>query len=97
MFFTDSDFNPYRDVQAISRAYRMGQKSKVKVYRLVSKYSAEERIIEVATRKLLLESIVINPINKFTKEDFESIVKSGTYEMFNKNLEEKEEKEFTDE
>lgn len=62
----------------------------MKVYRLVSKYSAEERIIEIATRKLLLESIIINPINKLTKEDFETILKSGTYEMFNKNLEEKD-------
>jgi hypothetical protein len=73
----------------------MGQRQKVKVYRLVSKYSAEERIIEIATRKLLLESIVINPINKFTKDDFESIFKNGTYEMFNKNLEEKDQ-EFTE-
>ncbi|EGR31749.1 snf2 family n-terminal domain protein [Ichthyophthirius multifiliis] len=96
IFFTDSDFNPYRDVQAISRAYRMGQTEKVKVYRLVSKYSAEERIIEIATRKLLLESIVINPVNKFTSADFENILKNGTYEMFNKNLEQKD-AEFTDE
>lgn len=65
------------------------------MYRLVSKYSAEERIIEIATKKLLLESIVINPINKFTKDDFEQILKNGTYEMFNKNLEEKG-TEFTD-
>ena len=73
----------------------MGQLSKVKVYRLVSKQSAEERIIEIATKKLLLESIVINPLNKFTKDDFENIFKNGTYEMFNKNLEEKDQ-EFTD-
>jgi len=32
----------------------MGQLKKVKVYRLVSKFSAEEKIIEVATKKLLL-------------------------------------------
>lgn len=44
--------------------------NRVKVYRLVSKYTAEERIIEIATKKLLLEEIIINPINKFTKEDF---------------------------
>lgn len=87
IFFIDSDFNPYRDVQAISRAHRMGQVSRVKVYRLVSKFSAEERIIEIATKKLLLESIIINPINKFTKDDFESILQSGSYEMFNKNME----------
>ena len=74
----------------------MGQQAKVKVYRLVSKYSAEERIIDIATRKLLLESIVINPVNKFTSSDFENILKNGSYEMFNKNLEEKD-AEFTDE
>lgn len=48
----------------------MGQTNKVKVYRLVSKYTAEERIIAIATKKLLLEEIIINPINKFSKEDF---------------------------
>jgi len=74
----------------------MGQLQKVKVYRLVSKYSAEEKIIETATKKLLLESIFINPVNKMTKEDFETILKTGTLELFNKNLEEKDQ-EFTDE
>ena len=74
----------------------MGQLQKVKVYRLVSKYSAEEKIIEIATKKLLLESIFINPVNKMTKEDFETILKTGTLELFNKNLEEKDQ-EFTDE
>ena len=56
----------------------MGQVNRVKVYRLVSKYTAEERIIEIATRKLLLEEIIINPINKFTKEDFTQIFKNQT-------------------
>lgn len=90
IIFTDSDFNPYRDLQAISRAHRMGQMNKVKVYRLVSKYTAEERIIEIATKKLLLEEIIINPINKFSKDDFQSIFKESTWELFNKNLEEKD-------
>lgn len=96
IIFTDSDFNPYRDLQAISRAHRMGQVKKVKVYRLVSKYTAEERIIEIATKKLLLEEIIINPINKFTKDDFTQIFKNSTWELFNKNLEEKD-TEFTEE
>ena len=34
--------------------------------RLVSKHTVEERIIEIATKKLLLEEIIINPINKIT-------------------------------
>ncbi|CAD8047864.1 unnamed protein product [Paramecium primaurelia] len=96
IIFTDSDFNPYRDLQAISRAHRMGQTNKVKVFRLVSKYTAEERIIQIATKKLLLEEIIINPINKFSKDDFQSIFKESTWELFNKNLEEKDQ-EFTDE
>jgi chromodomain-helicase-DNA-binding protein 3/chromodomain-helicase-DNA-binding protein 4 len=74
----------------------MGQVRKVKVYRLVSKYTAEERIIEIATKKLLLEEIIINPINKFTKDDFTQIFKNSTWELFNKNLEEKD-TEFTEE
>ena len=73
----------------------MGQMNKVKVYRLVSKHTAEERIIEIATKKLLLEEIIINPINKFTKDDFTSIFKESTWELFNKNLEEQDQ-EFTD-
>lgn len=95
IIFTDSDYNPYRDIQAISRAHRIGQKNKVKVLRIVSKYTAEEKIIEVATKKLLLEEIVINPINKFSKDDLETMLKNGSIHLFNKNLEEKE-TEFTD-
>lgn len=64
--------------------------------RLASKYTAEEKIIEVATKKLLLEEIIINPINKFNKDDLETMLKSGSINLFNKNMEEKE-KEFTDE
>lgn len=95
IIFTDSDYNPYRDIQAISRAHRIGQKNKVKVLRIVSKYTAEEKIIEVATKKLLLEEIVINPISKFSKDDLEAMLKSGSIHLFNKNLDEKE-TEFTD-
>lgn len=62
----------------------------------MSKYTAEEKIIEIATKKLLLEEIIINPISKFSKDDLETMLKSGTIHLFNKNLEEKE-TEFTDE
>jgi len=65
------------------------------VLRIVSKYTAEEKIIEVATKKLLLEEIVINPISKFSKDDLEAMLKSGSIHLFNKNLDEKE-TEFTD-
>ena len=61
--------------------------------RLVSKYTVEEKIIEVATKKLLLEfyyffiyfiqrEIILNPIKKMQKEDLESLLKNGCFELF---------------
>lgn len=64
--------------------------------RLVSKHTVEERIIEIATKKLLLEEIVLNPINKFSKDDLDSMLKTGSFELFKQNLDEKDQ-EFTDE
>ena len=54
----DSDFNPYRDIQAVSRAHRIGQQRKVNIFRLVSKGSVEEKIIENAKKKLVLGNLV---------------------------------------
>ena len=42
----DSDWNPQVDLQAMDRAHRIGQKKEVKVYRLISKDSVEEKILE---------------------------------------------------
>ena len=95
IIFTDSDFNPYRDIQAISRAHRLGQQNNVKVLRLVSKHTVEEKIIEIATKKLLLEEIVLNPMQKLTKDDLNSVIQSGSFEMFKQNVEEKDQ-EFTE-
>ena len=94
IIFVDSDFNPYRDLQAISRAHRMGQKNIVKVYRLVSKFTAEEKIIEIASKKLLLESIIIKPLSNMTKDDYSVIFKNSTFELFNND--DDFEKEFHD-
>jgi SNF2 family DNA or RNA helicase len=33
----DSDFNPQNDIQALSRAHRIGQTKKVMVYRFVTR------------------------------------------------------------
>mmetsp|Transcript_36052 Transcript_36052/g.32431 ORF Transcript_36052/g.32431 Transcript_36052/m.32431 type:complete len:156 (-) Transcript_36052:1526-1993(-) len=63
VIFVDSDFNPYRDIQAFCRAYRIGQKNKVMVYRLVSNHTVEEKIVENATKKLMLGEMIINPID----------------------------------
>lgn len=55
----DSDWNPQADLQAMARAHRIGQVRPVSVYRLVSKDTVEEEVIERARNKLLLEFITI--------------------------------------
>ena len=47
VFIYDSDWNPHNDIQAFSRAHRIGQVNKVMIYRFVTKGSVEERITQV--------------------------------------------------
>jgi len=55
----DSDWNPQMDVQAMARAHRIGQKTTVNIYRLVTKDTIEERILAAASQKLYLEAVVV--------------------------------------
>lgn len=55
----DSDWNPQADLQAMARAHRIGQTKPVSIYRLVSKDTVEEEVLERARNKLLLEFITI--------------------------------------
>ena len=55
----DSDWNPHNDIQAFSRAHRIGQKNKVLIYRFVTQNSVEERVAQVAKRKMMLNHLVI--------------------------------------
>ena len=43
----DSDWNPHNDIQAFSRAHRIGQANKVMIFRFVTRNSVEERITQV--------------------------------------------------
>ena len=58
----DSDWNPQNDLQAMARAHRIGQKKFVNVYRLVSKDSVEEEILERAKKKMVLDHVIIQRI-----------------------------------
>lgn len=55
----DSDWNPHCDLQAMDRAYRIGQEKPVIVYRLVTAHTIEQHIIESAARKRQLEKRII--------------------------------------
>lgn len=55
----DSDWNPQVDLQAIDRAHRIGQKKQVRVFRLITENTVDEKIVEVAERKMRLDQLVI--------------------------------------
>ena len=55
----DPWWNPAIEAQATDRAHRIGQKKQVKVFRLITENTVEERIIERAEMKLRLDSVVI--------------------------------------
>lgn len=55
----DSDWNPQQDLQAQDRAHRIGQTKPVIVYRLLTKGTVEETLLETAGNKRRLERLVI--------------------------------------
>nr|CAD7396481.1 unnamed protein product [Timema cristinae] len=55
----DSDWNPQVDLQAQDRCHRIGQAKPVVIYRLVTKGTVDEKILQRATEKRRLEKIVI--------------------------------------
>lgn len=83
----DSDWNPHNDIQAFSRAHRIGQANKVMIYRFVTRNSVEERVTQVAKRKMMLTHLVVRPGMggkgaNFTKQEMDDILKFGTEELF---------------
>lgn len=51
VIFYDHDWNPSNDAQAMDRAHRLGQTRQVTVYRLVTKGTIDERIVQLARVK----------------------------------------------
>jgi superfamily II DNA or RNA helicase len=59
VIFYDHDWNPANDNQAMDRAYRIGQTRNVTIYRLISKGTIEEKILERQKQKQSLADVVI--------------------------------------
>ncbi|KAL1953397.1 hypothetical protein VTO42DRAFT_2941 [Malbranchea cinnamomea] len=55
----DSDWNPQQDLQAQDRAHRIGQTKPVIIYRLATKGTVEQTLLERADAKRKLEKLVI--------------------------------------
>ncbi|KAI5728429.1 hypothetical protein M8J77_016112 [Diaphorina citri] len=64
VIFVDHDWSPMKDLQAMDRAHRIGQKKVVNVYRLITKNTLEEKIMNLQKFKLLTANTVINSENR---------------------------------
>ena len=75
----DSDWNPHQDLQAQDRAHRIGQKNEVRILRLISSNSVEEKILERAQFKLDMDGKVIQAgrfDNKSTNEERDAMLRT---------------------
>jgi chromodomain-helicase-DNA-binding protein 4 len=81
----DPDFNPHQDIQAISRAHRIGQTKKVLCFQLMTRRSAEEKIVQIGRKKMALDHIVVDQLDAEDLEDkdVESILRHGAAALFN--------------
>ena len=80
----DPDFNPHQDIQALSRAHRIGQSKKVLVFQFVTRASAEERIMQMGRKKLALDHVLIQEMDADDAEqnDLVSVLRHGASELF---------------
>lgn len=75
----DSDWNPHQDLQAQDRAHRIGQKNEVRILRLITSNSVEEKILSRAQFKLDMDGKVIQAgkfDNKSTNEEREALLRT---------------------
>jgi TATA-binding protein-associated factor len=76
------------DLQAMDRTHRIGQKKTVNVYRLITKNTLEEKIMNLQQFKLKVSSSIINRENKsFKSMDTEELI-----DLFNTEKDKKKDK-----
>ncbi|KXT16455.1 hypothetical protein AC579_1772 [Pseudocercospora musae] len=80
----DPDFNPHQDIQALSRAHRIGQQKKVLCFQLITRASAEERIMQIGRKKLALDHVLIQEMDADDADqtDLVSVLRHGAAELF---------------
>ncbi|XP_034407623.1 TATA-binding protein-associated factor 172 [Cyclopterus lumpus] len=74
--FVEHDWNPMRDLQAMDRAHRIGQKRVVNVYRLITRGTLEEKIMGLQKFKISIANTVIS-------QDNASLQSMGTDQLLN--------------
>ncbi|EGE00942.1 chromodomain helicase DNA binding protein, partial [Trichophyton tonsurans CBS 112818] len=80
----DPDFNPHQDIQALSRAHRIGQKKKVMVFQLMTRGSAEEKIMQIGKKKMALDHVLIERMDAEDDDelDLEAILRHEAEALF---------------
>lgn len=73
----DPWWNPAVEDQATDRAYRLGQKRSVQVYKLIAKHTIEEKIYELQQRKKEMIDALIQPgetlLSKLSEDEIRSL------------------------
>ena len=78
VFLLDPWWNPAAEAQAIDRSHRIGQTKKVMAYRLISRDTAEEKVLELQERKRELAKAILardsTVLRDMTREDLELLL-----------------------
>lgn len=77
VFIIDPWWNPAAEMQAVSRAHRMGQTKQVMVYRFITTNTIEEKIIQLQEQKSkLAESFITtnNPLKNLTDSEWKELL-----------------------
>ena len=72
VIFVEHDWNPMKDLQAMDRAHRLGQRKVVNVYRLITKNTLEAKIMGLQRFKLNMANSVVNQQNADSLEAMDS-------------------------
>lgn len=80
----DPDFNPHQDLQALSRAHRIGQRDRVLCFQLMTRSSVEEKIMQMGKKKMALDHALIERMDMDDAgDDLEGILRHGAEALFN--------------
>lgn len=87
VIFVEHDWNPQKDMQAMDRAHRIGQKKVVNVYRLVTRGTLEEKIMRyVISPPILSRHVSTNSGEKNSLQRFKLDVASTVVNQQNAGL-----------
>uniref|UniRef100_A0A1I8PPP2 TATA-binding protein-associated factor 172 n=1 Tax=Stomoxys calcitrans TaxID=35570 RepID=A0A1I8PPP2_STOCA len=81
VIFVEHDWNPMKDLQAMDRAHRIGQRKVVNVYRLITRKSLEEKIMCLQKFKMLTANTVVSSENA----SLDTMGTGQIFDLFNLN------------